>query len=550
MNPNKINKYLYINKSPNWLIMLVNAVGIITWSLVVYGYWDAIKYDAFFRWIIAPILAVFTAYYFLSYGMNLFYYRRLKLSNHKKLMSDYWENNNNPSVDIYLPICGENIELLENTWKNVALLNYSNKKVYVLDDSKSGNKENQELAEKYNFNYLSRPDKGKMKKAGNLKYAYSRSNGEFIIIFDADFAPHKEFVEELLPYMKDEKVGIVQSPQYFEMSNKIHKRSPLEYGAAYVQEAFYRYIQVSRDYFGGSICCGSNAIYRRNALDSIGGPVQIEHSEDAITGFTLTDAGWKVKYVPIILAVGVCPDDLHAYFHQQHRWCTGSMTLLLMKKFWKSKISWATKSCYFMGFLYYISNLLAILFSFQLFYSLFMYNDYISLSNGLLFYPYMIYNIILMLIFPLHKFKWGCFLTRFVQMYSYSHAAITTFMKTTVGWIPTNTKHSGVSKAFSQATIAIYIYIFIYLSISAIALHKGYLKLLNYNYYSLQFWIIYNTFFTSFLLYYMVSTMRVAKKMQFKELNAKKGKYLNWQVKIIGIPALLLIFMFIGIMLW
>jgi len=48
----------------------------------------------------------------------------------------------------------------------------------------------------------------------------------------------------------------------------------------------------------------------------------------------------------------------------------------------------------------------------------------------------------------------------------------------------------------------------------------------------------------------MVTTMRVAKRMQFKELNAQKGKYLHWQVKIIGIPALLLIFMFIGIMLW
>jgi hypothetical protein len=29
-----------------------------------------------------------------------------------------------------------------------------------------------------------------MKKAGNLKYAYERTQGEYIVIFDADFARH------------------------------------------------------------------------------------------------------------------------------------------------------------------------------------------------------------------------------------------------------------------------------------------------------------------------------------------------------------------------
>ncbi len=79
-----------------------------------------------------------------------------------------------------------------------------------------------------------------MKKAGNLKYAYERTRGEFIVIFDADFAPHPDFLLELLPYTADPKLGIVQSPQYFDISNEAYRKSPLAYAAAYQEELFYR----------------------------------------------------------------------------------------------------------------------------------------------------------------------------------------------------------------------------------------------------------------------------------------------------------------------
>lgn len=549
MDPKKLDKYLYIRKSPVWLISGIHALGLLAWCLVLYGYKNAVIYDPFYRYAIAPILIIFSAYYFLSYGINVFFYRQHDLKKHKLCVDDFLKTNNEPSVDVFLPICGESMALLEHTWKNVSELNYTNKKVYVLDDSRTELEEHQNMAKKYGFNYISRPDKGWMKKAGNLRYAFERTDGMFIAIFDADFAPHPEFLNELLPYMdnKREKVGIVQSPQYFEMTKKVHKRSPLEYGAGYVQEAFYRYIQVARNYFRGSICCGSNAIYRREALNAIGGPVLIEHSEDAITGFTLTDAGWSVLYVPIILAVGVCPDDAHAYFHQQHRWCTGSMTLLLKKQFWQSKISWTTKGCYFIGFLFYICNPFSILFSFQLFYSLFVYNQYISLANGMLFYPYLIWTLGLMLLLPIYRFRWGSFRATFLQLYAYSHAVFSIFLRSTVGWIPTNTKYAGVSTAFKQATTAVYIYTLTYVALAALAFRKGMIHLLNYNYYSVQFWIFYNIFFSLLLLWYMYTVMKEAHQRQVANATSSAKSFVKWQLAIGGGYALLLISVFLGI---
>ena len=109
-----------------------------------------------------------------------------------------------------------------------------------------------------------------MKKAGNIKHGYENSSGEFIVIFDADFAPHHDFIRDLLPYTSDPRTAIVQSPQYFQTDKDVHKRSIIEYGAGQVQEDFYRIIQQSRDTFGAAICVGSNAIYRRSAIEDIG----------------------------------------------------------------------------------------------------------------------------------------------------------------------------------------------------------------------------------------------------------------------------------------
>ena len=91
---------------------------------------------------------------------------------------------------------------------------------------------------------------------------------------------------------------------------------------------------------------------------TLGGTALIEHSEDVHTGFNLRMHGWKLQYVPINLAKGLCPDTMTAFFKQQYRWCMGSMSLLTSDKFWKTKLKLRTRLSYFSGFLYYIHTAL------------------------------------------------------------------------------------------------------------------------------------------------------------------------------------------------
>ena len=74
---------------------------------------------------------------------------------------------------------------------------------------------------------------------------------------------------------------------------------------------------------------------------------------------------FKIKYLPYILAQGLCPDDFIAYLKQQYRWCRGSMSLLFSGFFWKLKIPILTKLSYISGFLCYIHSIFNSLCSFN-----------------------------------------------------------------------------------------------------------------------------------------------------------------------------------------
>ncbi len=503
-DPSKIQKYLYITKTPTWRVFSLYLLGIFSWLLIVGGFWGAIGLDPFFTWFVTPIMFLLTIYHFTSFGLNLFY-KQYDLKKHFSIIKKYKDE---PSVDIYLPICGEEIDVLRNTWKHVKNIPYENKKIYVLDDSKDDCEEHRKLAEYFGFHYFERPNKGEMKKAGNLKYAYERTKGEFIVIFDADFAPHPDFLCETLPYMANPSIGIVQTPQYFVATKESYKKSPISYNAAFAEEPFYRFIQVTRNRFGGTICCGSNAVYRRSALDAIGGPYQIDYSEDAHTGFAMTRIGYKVHYLPVILAIGLCPENLYAFFHQQHRWAMGSLRLMRSSFFWKAPISWQAKFCYLTGFMFYLHHPLIIIFSFQLFWTLFLYNEFIPLGSTSLYFFHLAFAIIYVWLFPIAKLRTGYFGLILARTYAYAHAVKTTFLGKSVGWISTNAKHSSVSAAFKQTTHFISIYFFLYLSFILLGIRSGDIHLFDYRYWSVQFWVFWNLTLSGILFWQQLKTKK------------------------------------------
>jgi cellulose synthase (UDP-forming) len=401
-----------------------------------------------FAWTFLPFVLATIVYYIISLIVNVGT-RGFDYDAHRELVAS-WRPASYPSLDIFLPVCDEPITVLHNTWERVLELVRAYPgaaTAYVLDDGSDDRVRS--MAGDFGFTHLVRPNRGWMKKAGNLRHGFAFSEGEFILILDADFAPRADLPAEMLPYFgTDQSLGIVQSPQYFRTGGHM---SWMERGAGAVQELFYRLVQVSRDRHEGAICVGSCAIYRRTALAANGGTTLIEHSEDVHTGFDLRRAGWGVRYIPVPLAAGLCPSDPDSFLTQQYRWCAGSMSLLGSRKFWATRMRWRTRCCYVSGFCYYahtaVFTFLAPAIPLVM---LIFLPERVHLINYLLIIPSMIYNLI---VFPAwHRCRFGPEALMAKLLYGWAHAFTLWDLgrRKRMGWQPTGggTRKAGTRRVW------------------------------------------------------------------------------------------------------
>jgi cellulose synthase/poly-beta-1,6-N-acetylglucosamine synthase-like glycosyltransferase len=362
---------------------------------------------------------------------------------HNKLLTEYIDRSAVQEIDIFLPVCGESLSILRNTWTYVNKLREAQEgitKVYVLDDS--SNKKVKELAISFDFEYIDRPIKN-LKKAGNLRYAFNKTKAPYFLVLDADFCPRTDLIINMMPYFyEDSSIGIVQSPQFFSQSCKNSKDLTIvQRSAGAVQELFYRLIQVNRDSFKGSICVGSCAIYSRKHLEQFGGTADIGYSEDVRTSFRLTAFGnGIVKYIPLNLAAGTCPENYKQAFTQFYRWSMGSLDLMLSKEFWQKGLTVMQRICYMSGMLYYFTTGLSVIFYFlPSVFMLIFKPTYIHWFNLLFSVPSILLSTVYMKHWNKLPYDLNVLRLRQVSFYAHLFAIKDLFLNTMEPWQPTGT---------------------------------------------------------------------------------------------------------------
>lgn len=425
-SPDDQEKFAYQNSRRYGLYV----PGVLSGVILTVGMWLFVfAHPGFFLY--GLFVAVMTFYLGISYFVGLLG-RDFDFDMHNALLA----LNDRPAskIDVYLPCCGEPLEVLRNTYRHVKKLEWHGYvAVWVLDDKK--NPDVMEMAAEFGFGYIARKNSGELKKAGNLRHAFKETCGEFIVIFDADFCPRPDFLKELMPYMADPKTAIVQSPQYFSV---LDGQSWVEKGAGYIQELFYRVIQVSRDTFAASICVGSNAIYRRSALEPFGGTAPIAFSEDVHTGFMITNAGYRVRYIPLCLAKGMCPDQMAGFFVQQYRWATGSLSLFMNPEFWKSNLNVMQKLCYLSGMMYYLTTGLGcILTTLPAVILVWFAPDLVFWYNAVFSLPSFLYGMVLIPLWTNQPWGWYGARARIVCYHANLFALVDKLKGSLVPWQPT-----------------------------------------------------------------------------------------------------------------
>jgi cellulose synthase (UDP-forming) len=278
------------------------------------------------------------------------------------LFNDEPDESFSPTVDVFITVAGEPVEIVKQTVEAVLAMTYPNFKVYVLNDGLVAKKDNwreiEMLAYELNVNCITRTIPGGA-KAGNVNNALRQTYGQIITIFDADMVPKKNFLSKLIPFFKSENTGFVQSPQYYKnWSNNL-----ISYGAWSQQEFFFGTIMKGKEKYNASFICGTNFAIRRKALVQVGGFEENNIAEDFSTSLSVHSNGWKSYYVNEILSEGLAPEDMLSYYKQQSRWARGSLQILFTKDnpIFKKGLNIHQRIEYLSSALYYFNGLIVLI---------------------------------------------------------------------------------------------------------------------------------------------------------------------------------------------
>jgi cellulose synthase/poly-beta-1,6-N-acetylglucosamine synthase-like glycosyltransferase len=163
-------------------------------------------------------------------------------------------------------------------------------------------------------------------KAGALAVGLAEARGEFLAIFDADFVPSPDFLQQTIPYFVDPQVAVVQA-RWGHLNRDF---SLLTVAQSFGIDGHFGVEQSARAW--GNLFLnfnGTAGIWRKAAISDAGGWAADTLTEDLDLSYRAQLRGWRVLYVPDLSCLGELPVLMTGFKSQQRRWAKGSMQTAL-----------------------------------------------------------------------------------------------------------------------------------------------------------------------------------------------------------------------------
>lgn len=232
-----------------------------------------------------------------------------------------------PTVDLLIPTYNEELSVTRGTVYAALGIDWPKDKlrIHLLDD---GNRPSfKTFADEVGINYIARTD-NRHAKAGNLNHALTLIDGDLVAIFDCDHMPARSFLQLTTGwFLRDPKLALVQTPHHFLSPDPFERNLGTFRNRPNEGELFYGLVQDGNDMWNAAFFCGSCAIVRRTAIDSIGGFAVETVTEDAHTALRLHRNGWNSAYLRIPQAAGLATESLSAHIGQRIRWARGMVQI-------------------------------------------------------------------------------------------------------------------------------------------------------------------------------------------------------------------------------
>lgn len=247
-------------------------------------------------------------------------------SKKKSAISATSHSTSKPSVTIQLPIYNEKY-VVERLIEAVSRLDYPKEKleIQILDDSTDDTTEiilkkiESLRGLKLDIKLIHREERSGY-KAGALDHGFKLAKGEFIAIFDADFIPAPDFLENTLYLFSEPSVGAVQT-RWGHINKDYSILTQLQ---AFGLDAHFSIEQSARNFAGSFINFnGTCGIWRKECIADAGGWSSDTLTEDLDLSYRAQLKDWKFKYLENVSTPGELPVIMPAIKAQQYRWNKG-----------------------------------------------------------------------------------------------------------------------------------------------------------------------------------------------------------------------------------
>lgn len=269
------------------------------------------------------ILCLIALYGFHRYVLLYLY---LKHKNHSyKPLGTFEEL---PRVTVQLPVYNE-APVVERVIRATCLIDYplDRFEIQVLDDSTES--ESAELTRKccdewaekgYPVRYIHRTNRVGY-KAGALAAGMKQATGRLIAIFDADFIPPRDILQNVVQYFTDKQVGMVQ----VRWDHLNRDASLLTKSQAIFLDGHFVIEHTARNRSGRFMHFnGTAGVWRRSCIEDAGGWEHDTLTEDLDLSYRAQMRGWEFIYLPQFCAPAELPPEMLAFKAQAHRWTKGS----------------------------------------------------------------------------------------------------------------------------------------------------------------------------------------------------------------------------------
>lgn len=255
---------------------------------------------------------MFIAIYFLVFYILVYANNRKKIFSFPELTKKY-------SVSVLVPAFNEE-ETIKDTVEAIFNIDYPITELIVINDGSIDKTKEivNTLMKKYKkLKIINKENTG---KGDSINQGIKIAKGELVVVVDADSYPDKDSFKKMAGYFDDEKVGAATCV-FVPRNNKTFFEK--------LQDVEYHVIAFTRKLLGYVdaiwVTPGPLAMYRKTALEKVGGFDRNNMTEDIEIAWSLTGAGYKREMCLDTFATTTVPKKLKPWYRQRRRWNIGGL---------------------------------------------------------------------------------------------------------------------------------------------------------------------------------------------------------------------------------